>query len=250
MKMNSRQQRRAFTLVEMCVVIVVLALLASIILPPLVPRHRRYRGTIPCSNNLKEIGVAYRLWESDNGGLFPAEQSITNKGWKEYLTNANQGAICWTNYSIMAADLGQSSRLLVCPADERLPATNCTTGLNNSHVSYFVEVSANDWQPLTILGGDRNLSPGARPEFDYGYSRADGLGNDVAIPLTGPVSWSLKMHSAGNPAGSGNILLGDGSVQQVTTANFNNNWLRKTDPTTTWPAGHAPASPSIRLVFP
>jgi hypothetical protein len=27
-------------------------------------------------------------------------------------------------------------------------------------------------------------------------------------------------------------------------------WLRKADPTTNWPAGHIPAVPSIRLVFP
>jgi prepilin-type processing-associated H-X9-DG protein len=58
------------------------------------------------------------------------------------------------------------------------------------------------------------------------------------------------MHSAGNIAGAGNILLGDGSVQQVTTANFNQNWLPNVTPTTNWPPGHVPANPSIRLVFP
>jgi prepilin-type processing-associated H-X9-DG protein len=58
------------------------------------------------------------------------------------------------------------------------------------------------------------------------------------------------MHSAGSAAGAGNILLGDGSVQQVSSASFRSNYLSHAEPTTNWPAGHVPASPSIRLVFP
>jgi hypothetical protein len=36
----------------------------------------------------------------------------------------------------------------------------------------------------------------------------------------------MKLHSAGNAAGSGNILLGDGSGQQMSSAAFRQNWLR------------------------
>ena len=104
--------------------------------------------------------------------------------------------------------------------------------------------------PQSIAGGDRNLGPGSVPDRDYGYSPKNGKGNDVAVPIAGPVSWSLKMHSAGNAAGAGNILLGDGSGQQTSTASFNQIWLRNAAPTTNWPAGHLPATPSIRLVFP
>jgi hypothetical protein len=50
------------------------------------------------------------------------------------------------------------------------------------------------------------LGPGTTPDPEYGFSPADGRGNDVVI--NGPVCWSLKMHSRGNPAGWGNILLG------------------------------------------
>jgi hypothetical protein len=104
--------------------------------------------------------------------------------------------------------------------------------------------------PQSLLAGDRNLGPGRVPDPNYGYSPKSGQGNDVAVPISGPVSWSLKMHSAGNAAGSGNILLGDGSVQQVSSASLNKNWLRNAVPTTNWPAGHLPPTPSIRLVFP
>lgn len=111
-------------------------------------------------------------------------------------------------------------------------------------------VNANDVYPQSIAGGDRNLGPGTVPDPDYGYSPKNGKGNDVTIPITGPVSWSLKMHSGGNPPGSGNILLGDGSGQQMSSASFNRDWLRNAQGTNNWPAGRVPATPSIRLVFP
>jgi hypothetical protein len=232
--------------------IAIIALLALFFLPA-TTSNRSKSSRIYCMNNLKQIGIAYRLWSSDNGDLWPTQQTISNGGWADLLTNANQGPICWTNYAILADDLGQEPKLVRCPADERQPAASFTNKFNNSNVSYFFGVSANDLYPQSIMEGDRNLGPGLISSNDYGYSPKTGKGNDVAIPTNSakyPVSWSLKMHSAGNPPGSGNILLGDGSGQQVSTASFNGVWLPNADPTTNWPAGHFPTTPSIRLVFP
>jgi hypothetical protein len=150
----------------------------------------------------------------------------------------------------MQNELGQSPKLLICPADERNAAMDFSNNFDNTHISYFVGVSANDAHPQSLMSGDRNLGPGTKPDPDYGFSPASGKGNDVAIPISGPVSWSLKMHSAGSTAGAGDILLGDGSAQQVSSATFRKKWLPNANPTTNWPAGRVPASPSIRLVFP
>jgi hypothetical protein len=113
-----------------------------------------------------------------------------------------------------------------------------------------MDVSANTKSPQSLLSGDHNLGGGAQADSEYGYSPANGGGNDIALPITGPAAWSLKMHSAGKPAGAGNILLGDGSVQQVCNTSFNKTRLCNTVPTPNWPAGHGPATQSIRLVFP
>jgi prepilin-type processing-associated H-X9-DG protein len=121
---------------------------------------------------------------------------------------------------------------------------------NNNNLSYFVGVSASIKSPRSLLGGDRNLGGSNAPDSEFGFSPTNGKGNDVAVPIAGPVAWSLKMHSDGKPVGAGNILFGDGSVQQVSSASFNKNLLRNVPPTTKWPAGHVPATPSIRLVFP
>ena len=249
MKQKMMRRREAFTINDLFVVIIVVAVLVAVGLRALRPA-KRHPSDINCVNNLKEVGMAYSLWAGDNGDLLPSQQSVSKGGWKELLTNANQGAICWTNYAIMQNEVGQSPRLVLCPFDERLPAQSFTNDFDNTNVSYFVGVSANDTYPQSIAAGDRNLGPGTAPDSEYGYSPKSGKGNDVAIPISGPVSWSLKMHSAGNFQKAGNILLGDGSAQRTSTAAFNQDWLSNAPPTTNWPAGHVPTTPSIRVVFP
>jgi prepilin-type N-terminal cleavage/methylation domain-containing protein len=253
MKQSTPPRRRAFVLIELMIVLLVLALAAALLLPALAQAKSKAQR-ISCVNNLKQISIAYRIWEADNGDLTPAAQTARKGGWADCLAKPDQGALCWTNFAIMANELGQSPKLLNCPSDERQPAANFARDFkDNSHLSYFVGVSASDLFPLSIQSGDRNLGPGADPGPDYGYSPASGKGNDVAVATDttlNPVCWSLKMHSNGNPAGAGNISLGDGSAQQVSSASFSQNFLSHADPTPKWPAGHAPASPSIRLVFP
>jgi hypothetical protein len=158
----------------------------------------------------------------------------------------------------MRNELGDSPQMVICPADERRPAANFIvkgatndTGnaafKDNSTVSYFVGVTANYIYPQSIQGGDRNLGPGVIPDPNYGYSPTNGNGNDVLIPTNGTVSWSLKMHSDGNPAGIANLLLGDGSVQQVSAASIMRNWLPNADTGTNVTGTNTAV---IRLVFP
>jgi competence protein ComGC len=252
MKREIRRHVAAFTRIELGVVISAIAVVGVLVamLLPGMARPKEHINWIKCIPNLKEIGMAYRFWAEDNGKRNPAEQAAANGGWGDFLTNADEGAICWTNYAILQNELGQDPRVVICPQDERAASTNFSSNFDNTHVSYFVGVSANDEFPKSIQGGDRNLGSGRLPDSDYGYSPKSGKGNDVAVPVSGPVSWSLKMHSAGYTAGAGNILLGDGSVQQVSSAIFRTIWLPNAEPTTNWPAGHLPSSPSIRLVFP
>jgi type II secretory pathway pseudopilin PulG len=262
MKRISRQRQTAFTRIELIAVILVLLVVGTILMPmDMFYGSKRKAQRIACVNNLKSIGGSYRTWADDHGGQTPASESVRRGGWSDLLTNVDQGAICWTNYSILADALGRSPKLVMCPSDDRFAAEEFATNAmpddlhahyfqSNSNLSYFVGVSASSKTPRSLLAGDRNLGPGIVPDPEYGFSPAGGKGNDVAIPISGPLSWSLKIHSCGEKAGAGNILLGDGSVQQVSSASFNQNWLRNAAPTTNWPASHIPATPSIRLVFP
>lgn len=249
MNLSTRRNPVALTRIDVLALIVGTCLLAVFLSPNLF-RAKVRRSSVTCVDNLKEIGVAYRLWPGDQGDLFPSQQTVALGGWADYLTNSGQGPRCWTNFALMSNDLGESPKLLICPLDVRQAAPSFQTNMDDRNISYFVGVGANDVFPDSFLGGDRNLGPGLKPDASYGYSPTNGSGNDIIIPLSAPVAWSLKMHSKGKAEGEGNILFGDGSVRTASTAELNTKWLPKALDSGHWPVGHTPSSPSIRLVFP
>ncbi len=245
MKRLTQQAKGGFTRRDLVVVILVVVALLAMIIVPAVQKARQKAWRIYCLNNMMCIGTAYRLWAGDHGDLVPWQTSITTGGWSELLTNSKAGKYLWTNYAILRKELGESPAIVVCPADERKPAKTFTNGFDNTHVSYFVGMDTSDVYPQAIAGGDRNLGPGTVPDPNYGYSPTNGQGNNVVLFTNTPVSWSLKMHSHGDPAGSGNILLGDGSGQVMSSASLRQNWLINAQAGTNFPGTNG-----IRLVFP
>lgn len=263
MRQTPIHESEAFTLIELIAVVVVVFVLMALLLPA--GSDNKNPRRLQCLNNLRQIGIADYMWAEDRRGLFPVAESLTNGGWSELLTNANQGSLCWTNYAIMADYFGPSPGLLICPSDERKPAEQfigkqrtgtggADTKFNdNRTLSYFVGVSGNKAQARSLLAGDRNLGGGTEPVQNYGFSPESGQGNDVAIQtnsITGPVCWSLRMHSQGNPGGRGSILLGDCHVEFVTTPSFRLNCQPVAGQTVKWPVDHVPPSPSFRVLFP
>jgi prepilin-type N-terminal cleavage/methylation domain-containing protein len=309
MKLSRHGRLGAFTLIELLVVIAIIAILASMLLPALA-RAKQKAQRISCINNLKQVGLAYRIWANDNGDRFPAQQTVALGGWSDYvgsLTGQALSEYSFYNYTIMANEMGQSPKIVLCPSDDRNANTNfygatitaitspapggstpphqTTTGtFNNASVSYWVGVGANDTYPQALLGGDRNLgcvggtakSPGTSQDQNYGFSPGAGtagpasgaVGADVTINTNGvevastpssgfiapgtAVGWSAKLHSSGNSAGAGNIMLGDGSAQQVTSGNLRVNWLKNAEDSGNFTSSSAYSSAGgfIRLLFP
>jgi prepilin-type N-terminal cleavage/methylation domain-containing protein/prepilin-type processing-associated H-X9-DG protein len=64
------KNRKAFTLVELLVVIGIIALLISILLPAL-SRARRAAQSAACLSNLRQLGNAYQMYINANSGFLP-----------------------------------------------------------------------------------------------------------------------------------------------------------------------------------
>src|SRR5215471_17674280 len=118
--MNSGIKRlSAFTVLELLVVVIVVFILITVFFPVLFPRqHTECR--INCTNNQKQIGLAFKTWSIDNEDRFPMQVS-TNQGGSMELTN---GLWAFAHFQVMSNELS-TPRVLLCPIEpKRTYATN------------------------------------------------------------------------------------------------------------------------------
>jgi prepilin-type N-terminal cleavage/methylation domain-containing protein len=84
--MYSKQQKSAFTLIEILVVIAIIAILAALLLPALsLAKSKGLR--VSCMNNLRQLGVACQVYMADNDGRLV-------ENWP-YAMAANLETNCW-----------------------------------------------------------------------------------------------------------------------------------------------------------
>jgi prepilin-type N-terminal cleavage/methylation domain-containing protein len=79
-----RSPRRAFTLVELLVVIAIIAVLIALLLPA-VRAARAQAKAFQCVSNIRQLGIAMMAYASDNKGLFPPNFTSPSPGqnWKD-----------------------------------------------------------------------------------------------------------------------------------------------------------------------
>ena len=212
--MNSisrRCSKSGFTLVGLLVIIAILGILAAMLLPALAGAKKKAQR-INCVNNLKQSGIAFRIWEGDNDDKYPMDVPAAKGGTKEFTT----GADTFRHFQVMSNELS-TPKILVCPADTRVAAVNFAC-LKNENVSYFVGLEANDEFPQRFLDGDRNITGESDPE------------NGILKLVPGQrVSWTQDIH-----VNQGNVGLSDGSVQQCSNSRLRDALRNSGDPTNIW----------------
>jgi prepilin-type N-terminal cleavage/methylation domain-containing protein/prepilin-type processing-associated H-X9-DG protein len=213
--LHSNQTNRAFTLIELLVVIAVFAILLGLIDWGVPPSQKRKAQRIACVSNLKEMGMAFRLWENDHGNQYPMSVSVTNGGAMELIA-PGKAYVLWQTVSNRLA----SPRTLWCPADTKTaPATSFSTGFSDTNISYFVNLAAAETYPQMIMLGDDNLLVDGQPV-------QPGILN---LWTNTTIAWTKDRHGK-----AGNIGMADGSVMQVNTSGLTNVLIQTATATNRW----------------
>lgn len=182
---------RAITLVEVFVVVVIIAVLIWAVLPTNGPRVPSKR--IHCVANLKQVGLAFRLFAFDHGERFPQWLSTNDGGTLEF------GADIAAHFRALSNEIVPST--LVCPADSIQPATNFAT-LIASNLSYFVGTEADGRQPMMIVAGDDNLTTNGVP---------------VRSGWLSPRTNLLAGYGQDRHVHCGNVVMSDGHAEQLSS---------------------------------
>jgi hypothetical protein len=204
-----RNRKRAFTLRDLLFLIAIILVVFVVGCWSLAAIMKARHGPVmraSCTNNLKQVGLAFRQWELDHDDKFPMQVPVANGGTLELV----ESGIVYPHFMVMSNELN-TPKILFCPQDRNHSIASSFTNVSDTNISYFVGVDADASGPAMFLAGDGNLAT-------HGRRVQSGL---ASIWTNLPLAWIADRHTKSVFADStvppqwGNVVFADGSSRQL-----------------------------------
>ncbi len=184
--------KRAFTLVELVVVVAIILVLAAILYPALQRPHGGSERRAQCASNLKQIGLGVLQYAQDYDDKFPLVSRHGSRGWSQDLQ-----------------PYLKSWELFQCPSGPR-HAPKTSDYFLNSHLAGLSQVK--------LPSPSRSILSGDGPDDASLSSHLSALPPDATTNEN-----SFAQRHIGRP----NFLFADGHVKWLTPDKVSNNSPQK-----------------------
>ncbi|HTV39138.1 MAG TPA: prepilin-type N-terminal cleavage/methylation domain-containing protein [Candidatus Sulfotelmatobacter sp.] len=151
MKSDAQHLIRAFTLVELLVVIAIIAILAAILLPVLDKAEQRAQ-TASCLNNMKQLQLCFRMYVDDNNDYLPPNEAIKDLDISWVLGDAQTDITTANIQNGLIFHYNQQVKIYVCPANT-LMIPNGNGGYVPQTRTCSVDFALGGYTPASLAAG-------------------------------------------------------------------------------------------------